>query len=126
MEDNKAEIGQRILEFRKAKGYSQQQLAEKIGYSSKASINMIENGKHSIPSSKLKKIAVALGVDVSQIVEGIKISSEENEQKAKFVESLPHIPTRTSDLLFDAIDGLSENDILKTIQIIEVLKNGRM
>ena len=48
---------QRLKEARLAKGLTQGDLAEMLGYSSKGSICMIETGKRSVPLEKMKEIA---------------------------------------------------------------------
>lgn len=54
-------IGQNILRLRKKLGMTQEELAKKMGYTSKSSINKIEMGKSDIPQSKIAKFAEVLG-----------------------------------------------------------------
>lgn len=55
-------IGERIKEARLARGFSQEDLAKRSGYGSRASINKIELGKMDPPRSKVASIAEALRV----------------------------------------------------------------
>lgn len=55
-------IGYNILQMRKKLGWTQEELADKMGYKSKSSINKIELGLNDIPQSKIKKFAEVLGV----------------------------------------------------------------
>lgn len=53
-------IGERIKARREELGLTQQELAEKLGYKSKSSINKIELNIQNLTQSKIKSIAVAL------------------------------------------------------------------
>lgn len=54
-------VGENILRMRKKLGWTQEELALKMGYKSKSTINKIEMGKNDIPQSKILQFAVALG-----------------------------------------------------------------
>ena len=53
-------VGQNILSRRKELRMTQEELATKIGYKSKSTINKIELGINDIPQSKVMKFAEAL------------------------------------------------------------------
>lgn len=53
-------LGNRIKQLRMQRNMSQDELAKKIGYNSRSSINKIELGINDIPQSKIKAIADAL------------------------------------------------------------------
>lgn len=55
-------IGEKIKQARIAKGLTQEELAEKLGYKSRSSINKIETGGRDIPRSQIQKIADILEV----------------------------------------------------------------
>lgn len=61
-------IGERIKEARLARGLSQNDLAIRSGYGSRASINKIELGKVDPPRSKVEAIADALHVSPAWIL----------------------------------------------------------
>lgn len=52
----------RVKELREAKGLTQDELAELVGYKNRSSIARIERGDAYIPQPMIKKIAEALGV----------------------------------------------------------------
>lgn len=54
-------IGQRIKQRREFLGISQQELADRVGYKSRSSINKIELGINDVGQKALQKIAEALG-----------------------------------------------------------------
>ena len=54
-------VGNRILIMRKHLGWTQEELAKKMGYKSKSTINKIEMGINDIPQSKILIFAKVLG-----------------------------------------------------------------
>ena len=59
-EENRKRIGQRIADLRKAKGMTQQDLADLTG-NQRNHISRIESGKYSVGFDTLQTIAEALG-----------------------------------------------------------------
>lgn len=64
-------IGERIKTARKAAGITQAQLAEKIG-SATITVQQYESGKRQPRIEQLRKIASALGLYISDLVDGTK------------------------------------------------------
>lgn len=62
-------IGKRIKERREFLGLTQQQLAELMGYKSKATINKIEMGKVNVSNPKILKFADILNTTVAFLME---------------------------------------------------------
>lgn len=56
-------IGQRIKDLRIEKGLTQEELALKLGYTSRSTINKIEKGLIDIPQSKLWLLSKELGTN---------------------------------------------------------------
>ena len=54
-------VGDRILIMRKHLGWTQEELAKRMGYKSKSTINKIEMGINDIPQSKIVLFAKVLG-----------------------------------------------------------------
>ena len=61
-------IGDNIMNLRKLRGMTQEELAFKLGYKSKSSINKIEQGLNDIPQSKIVMFAEALGVTHARLM----------------------------------------------------------
>lgn len=59
---DKKKIGQRIKQVREALGMTQAELARRMGYSARSTINRIENGSQAFPMKKLDKFAQVLDV----------------------------------------------------------------
>lgn len=82
-----ANIGSRIKSRREELGMSQEELAHRIGYKSRSSINKIELGVYALTQSKIKAIADALLTTPSYIM------GWEEDEKAIEVQSVPLIGT---------------------------------
>lgn len=61
-------VGERIRKARKEKGITQTELAERLGYKSRSSINKIEVEGRDIPRTMVVKFAKALGVTPSYLM----------------------------------------------------------
>lgn len=83
MEDFLLELGKRIKTLRLKCNYTQEELAQKTGYTSRSSINKIEKGLVDIPQSKIFEFALALGVTPSYIIFGDEAINDENEKSAQ-------------------------------------------
>ncbi len=71
MDDQKAPIlkvvATNIVEIRKQKGITQEQLAHKANID-RSYMGYIENAKHNISVGMLERIAIALAVDIRELV----------------------------------------------------------
>jgi len=70
-------IGKRIQIRREELGLTQEELAHKIGYKSKSSINKIELDIQQLKQSKIKEIAEALDTTPSYIMGWVEDEAEE-------------------------------------------------
>lgn len=59
--DNMTKFGERIRKIRIELGMTQEELATRMGYSSKSTITKIEQGIRDVPQNKIAKFAEALG-----------------------------------------------------------------
>lgn len=69
--DNKR-LGLRIRAFRKLKGYTQQDLADRVGISL-AVLGAVERGNRRLEDQILDKIAMVLGVGVAELTDSPSI-----------------------------------------------------
>lgn len=74
-------IGQRIKSRREELGMSQEDLAHKIGYKSKSSINKIELDIQQLRQSKIKQIADALETTTDYIMGWSEKKNDESKEK---------------------------------------------
>lgn len=65
--DGSSNVGERIRKLRKLRGMTQEELAQKVGYKSKASVNKIEL-ERIVPLKRLLPFAKALDVDVNYLL----------------------------------------------------------
>lgn len=61
------QLGGRVRDYRMLQGMSQDELAQKAGYTSRSSISKIEHGKADIPRSQILMIANALHIDPTEL-----------------------------------------------------------
>jgi len=66
--DIKEKFGQRLKTLRKAKGLSQEELAEKSGLN-RPYISGIEKGRRNVSLEVMEKLAGALGVEMGELVD---------------------------------------------------------
>ena len=79
---NQIKIGKFILNCRKEKGLTQEQLAEKLGVTSK-SISRWENGKTMPDYSLLKDLCNELDINVNELLSGEKIKGNDYMNKSE-------------------------------------------
>jgi transcriptional regulator with XRE-family HTH domain len=144
-------IGENILHRRKQMGMTQEELAKRLGYKSKSTINKIELGINDIPRNKIEKFAEALGTtpaclmgwtktikDVSNysIAKNIQLRREEagisiiefanllnvNEETVLDIENGKLTPSK--ELLFRICDVLHTTPDFLDGTIVELLEDG--
>lgn len=108
-----------IKENRVAKGWSQAELARRVGYSDKSMISKIEKGVIDLSQSQIKKFADVFGVSMADLFGTVEDALIE-------INTKPRKSTR--DILYRDADGHSytitvveENDTFKNI--LETAKN---
>lgn len=68
LEEHSMSIGDRIKAKRIERGWTQEELADRMGYKSKSSINKIELGSNDIPQSKVVKFSEALDCSMEYLL----------------------------------------------------------
>lgn len=97
-----AEFGLLVKKLREEQGMTQVELAKKLGYKSKSSINKIELGLQDMPRPKLLKLAEVLHTPVQNF-----IGDSENDGVRK--------------QLYDIIDSLPEDRLEKILRIVQAV-----
>lgn len=116
------EIGKNIRRARETLGWSQEELARKMGYKSKSSIAKIESGTNDIPQSKIAVFAEILGTTPATL-----LGLVDDETRAK-TESIAGIVVRMrSDPRFrEAVKLLyeeeNEDTFGKMLDMLRLLK----
>lgn len=108
--------GQIIAKRRKDLGWTQEELARKMGYTSKSSINKIELDKADMPRKKVKQLAEVLGIDVNSLFSDIPSYREG-------ILTIPFISQKLSAGV--GFEHLSDADIdVQTIDILASMAKG--
>ena len=84
-------VGERILKRRKTLGLTQEELAMRMGYKSKSTINKIEMGINDIPQSKILKFAEVLMTTPAYLM-GWDIESDQTANLQLFAEPQKNPP----------------------------------
>lgn len=103
-------LGEKIKKFRRNKGMTQIELAEKVGYTNRSTITHIEKGLIDIPTEKLHLIAKALGVNISDLLE---------DNKKKAYNEPYHVDTS-----FLSSEEQKELNSILDMNVIMFMKNG--
>ena len=133
MENIKKTFGERVKQRRELLGMSQDELAQKCGYTSRSSIAKIETGHVDLPGTKkLALFAAALKTTTSYLVSGIsedeiswvKISpiqnSDADDETMRYAEELRRSPGMR--MMFDAAKGCTEEDMRRVAAMIKAYK----
>lgn len=94
-------IGEKIKLRRIEKGWSLQELADRMGYANRSTIARIESGKIDPPQSKVVKFAEVLGTTVADLM-----NWEEVQKKNDALSDIV-IRMRTDSNFFSIIEGLN-------------------
>ncbi|MFV0395027.1 MAG: helix-turn-helix domain-containing protein [Coprobacillaceae bacterium] len=125
------DIGKRIKERRDELGLSQDELAIKLGYKSRSSINKIEKNGRNLPQKKIKAIADALNTTPSYIMgwEEKKQDLYSDTNKDIIVQSSMNdlkevLDSNTYEIfkLAISLNEESKKELLKRAQELEVLE----
>ena len=109
-------IGKNIQAARKRMGLTQEELATRMGYKSKSTINKIEMGINDIPQSKIMKFAEVLGTSPAALMGWVdEKTSAKNADLVQVVAKLRKDPE-----FFEVVSMLadlpeSEYDSIKTL-----------
>lgn len=99
-------IGKKVKARREQLGLTQEELAKKLGYKSKSTINKIELDINDVSQSKLIKLAAALDVDPTY-----------------FIDDAPQEMPAHLMAYANAFNKLSDNGKVQALQYIEFLVN---
>ena len=102
-----ADIGTNIANARKKAGMTQEDLALKVGYKTRSSINKIEMGKRDLPQRKIAEIAYALGVSPASLLESPDAEQQEApaSSKAEALDSFESVKTALMRVIDERTGG---------------------
>ena len=103
------------MKRRKELGITQEELAFRMGYKSKSTINKIELGINDIPQSKVVKFAEILNVSVAYLM-GWEEVQKNNDAMADII-----VRIRTDEDFFEAVNIMYSLDVEKFSSIKQML-----
>ena len=110
-----SEIGKNIMKRRKEIGLTQEDLAYKLGYKSKSTINKIELGINDVSQSKVKKFAEVLNTTPAYLM-GWEKEEKNNNTIASIV-----IRLRTDQDFYSLVEALNKLDREKVHGVKQML-----
>ncbi len=114
-------IGERIKERRIALGLTQEELAKKLGYKSKSTINKIEMGINDVSHGKIELFAKALDTTPAELIGYYDFNNFDKniiQNNKKLDKALMEISKST---FFPNIENLEHLDIDKRIEMYNLL-----
>lgn len=110
-------IGDNILQQRKKLGMTQEELAKRLGYKSKSTINKIEMGINDVPQSKIVKFAEVLCTTPAHLMgwkeENKKVNSpdalELTEGERMLLELFRQIPEDAQKMYLEVLRASLKN-----------------
>ena len=122
-------VGENILRMRKRLGWTQEELATKMGYKSKSTINKIELGINDIPQSKIVKFAEVLGTTPAHLMgwndEEEKFSPEEpvlSEGEKMWLELYNRLSDETKKVFINMMDSFDKIPADKQRFVLEMIR----
>ena len=105
-------IGEMIKKRREELGWTQQELADKMGYTSKSTITRIEKGYNDVSQTNITKFAEVLSVSISYLMEWEKHCQNEN--------NLPSLPPLTIEFQekFSNLNSVNRENVLHYIDFL--------
>ena len=108
-------IGNNIRKRRIELGMTQEELALKMGYKSKSTINKIELGKNDIPQSKIVQFAEVLHTTPKALM-GWEEAQKNNDIMADII-----VRMRSDKDFFEAVETLNNLDANKLAGVMQML-----
>lgn len=112
-------LGDNIKAKRIERGLTQMQLAELMGYTSKAAICKVERGDDNITSDRIKKFAQALRCSEYELMGLSKEDAVKKQLRDAYVRNAEE--QKKKDLIFAYLDQLNEEGFKEVIKRLEEL-----
>lgn len=109
-------IGEKISKRRTELGLTQEELADRMGYKSKSSINKIELGLNDIPQSKVVKFSEVLNCSIAYLMDW------EEVQKNNDIQTDIVVRMRTDAEFFEVVKRIYELDREKLTSLRQLLQ----
>ena len=114
------ELFRRIRSRREELGISQDELAKRVGYKSRSSINKIELGKNDITQSKIAEIAFALDTTPEYLMGWASDASKRDKDEAELVDGYRALSDEGKRLIKGMIGQLNFGRVQSVNQVMAV------
>lgn len=102
------DIGEKIKQRRLELGWSQQELADRMGYTSKSTITRIEKGINDVAQKNIEKFAKVLNVSIAYLMDWDEEETAVDSLTQKHLENYAHLNQEWKDLIDELIKALQE------------------
>lgn len=109
-------IGDMIKQRREELGWTQQELADKMGYTSKSTITRIEKGYNDVSQSNIIKFAEVLDVSISYLMQWDTVPDSDKTYERlslyarEFAERFSHLNSANRENVLRYIDFLASQE----------------
>lgn len=103
-------LGERIKQLRIEQGMSQDELAQRLGYKSRSSINKIELGKNDVTQTMIVSIAKVLKTTPAYLMGWNDIPHPQEARTSEFVELFTKLSADQQTLIIAQIKGILAAD----------------
>ncbi len=94
-------IHENIKKLRKERGWTQDMLAKKCGYTDRSSIARIEKGEFDLPQSKVLEFAKAFGISVTDLIGDVPQMTEDEENTIRLNQFYNSMSEENKERLLD-------------------------
>lgn len=101
-------VGNIIRQRRIELGMTQDELAQKLGYKSRSSINKIEMGANGISQSQIKDFAAALDCSPLLFIEGVQHDPADSDAVMEYARILANLSPEKQQNVMDYISFLNK------------------
>ena len=111
-------LGDNVKRIRIEKGLSQDELAQKVGYTSRSTISCIESGKRDCSQRQIVALADALGVSPGDLLEKSDASPDTvkavrfvsaSETEKKIIDMFVSLPADSQPRVIEKLKSISKN-----------------
>jgi transcriptional regulator with XRE-family HTH domain len=116
-------IYDRIRKRREELGLTQEDLAKKMGYKSRTSINKIEQGKNDLPTSKIVEFAAALDTTIDYLMGWEWEDTKKHYSNPETAEAAQMLSENEGlRVLFDTVKDLPPENLKAITELIKNFK----
>jgi repressor LexA len=96
-------IGERVKQLRQQKGMTQEELASRLGYKSRSTIQKIESGQRDVPRKMIAQLSIVLNVSPLDLLGENEKSPSLKTKREALSSMLENMSEKEIDELYDKL-----------------------